>query len=331
MYIWLTEHRHGKSIPNSKTDVILQFMYLEDIIKEKPYTKQNGCYIPNTVRMSSSPSASTDTSITVAIMGFVEDPHKTNNLHILRDIYVRLESKEVENVEDWQFCIASFFSFLFSCRISSGMRFDMEDEWKHVTRKYAPYYRTGTPEEIDWASRKYPLCYKTITPIVSDIILSWANYYFSHRAFSWGIQKYLQTVDHENKMAVDLAVALICETFQQCSEDGKAPEDAMKEWTKILTQAIPSIDAPLLSQVRNEAHRYYQNSKHFHVRDKWNRNKISDDKLVAQAYFLKRFFQLKILHIILKDNLEVFHELYPHLVEDANNVIKQAYGSKVFN
>ena len=331
MHIWGTERSHGKSIPDSKTDEILQFMYLDDIIKEKPYTHQCGCYKPNTLRIASSPSLSTDTSIVVVIKGFVEDPHNTYDLHVLRDIYIRLESKEVVDVEDWQFCIASFFSFLFSCRIFSGMRFNMEDNWKDIKRTYPPYRRTGTPEEIERASRDYTRYYEIITPIISDVILSWGNYYFSHRAFSWGIHKYLQTVDHENKMTVDLDIALICEAFQQCSDNGKDPEDAMKEWTKILTQAIPSIDTQLLSQIRNESHLYYQNSKHFHVRDKWNRDMISDDKLVAQSYFMKRFFQLKILHIILKDNLEVFHKLSPHLVKDTNNVIEQAYGSKVFN
>lgn len=331
LYIWLAEQKHGKSIHDSKTDVILQFMYLEDIIKEQPYTFDNDCYKPNTLRVASNPSVSTDTSIVFVIMGFVEDPHRTCNLHIIRDIYIRLESKDEVDIEDWQFCIASLFSFLFSCRVFSGMRFNVEDDFKNVTRKYPPYYRTGTPEEIQRASRDYALYYEVITPILSDTILSWSNYYFSHRATSLGIHKYLQTVDHENKMPVDFTIATICEAFQQCSNSGENPNDSMKEWSSDLIDTIPSIDDSLLVKIRNSAHKYYQNYKHFSSASNWNRESICNDKIVAQAFFMKRFFQLKILHTILKDNLEVFQKLYPHLVQDANNVVKQAYGSTVFN
>ena len=331
MHIWGAERSHGKSILDSKTDEILQFMYLDDILKEKPYTHQNGCYKPNTLRIKSSSSVSTDTSITVVIMGFVEDPHNTCNLHIFRDIYIRLESKEAENVEDWQFCIASFFSFLFSCQIFSGMRFNMEDNPKDITRTYPPYHRTGTPKEIERASRDFPLYQKLITPIISDIIQSWANYYFSNGAFSWGIHKYLQSVYHENRMPADLTIATICEAFQQCSNSGQTPKESMKEWSCELTLAVPTIDESYLTKIWDDAHQYYQNFKHFHVGRKWDRESISDDKVVAQSYFLQRFFQLKILHAILKDNLDVFHHLYPHLVEDANNVVKRAYGLKIFN
>lgn len=328
--IWATERNHGKSIPDSKTDAILQFMYLEDVIKEEPYTFQKGCYKPNTIRIASSPSVSTETSITVVIKGFVEDPRNTKNLHILRDIYVRLESKKAENVGDWQFCIASLFSFLFSCRIFSGMRFNMLDEWKGTQRIYPPYVRTGTPEEIERASRDYPLYYKLLTPIISDVILSWTNYYFSHRAFSLGIHKYLGNVNHESKMPVDLTIATICEAFEQCSNTGNKPEKSMKEWSNELTKTIRSIDEYCLSKIRNDALQFYQNSKHFQVGSNWDREAISNEKVVAQSFFMRRFFQLKILYIVLKDNLDVFHKLYPYLVEDANNVIKQAYGSELF-
>ena len=331
MHIWGAERRHGKSIPDSKTDVILQFMYLDDIIKEEPYTCLNDSYVPKTIRIASNPTASRDTSITVVIMGFVEDPHKTRNLHIFRDIYIRLESKEKENVEEWQFCIASLFSFLFSCRVFSGMRFNMDEDPNCITRTYPPYGRRGTPEEIKRASSDYPHRYKTVTPIISDVIQSWAKYYFSHGAISLGIHKYLQTVNHENKMSADLTIATICEAFQQCSISGENPNKAMKEWSSQLTGAVPTIDESYLSKIRDDAHQYYQNFKHFHVGRKWDRDSIGDGKVVAQSYFVQRFFQLRILHIILKDNLEVFNHLYSHLVEDANNVVERAYGSKVFN
>lgn len=306
-------------------------MYLDDIVKEKPYTNLNGSYKPNTIRISSSPAANAETSITFVIKGFVEDPQKTNDLHILRDVYVRLESKEEENVEDWQYCIASFFSFLYSCRIFSGMRFNMEDDWKGITRTYPPYHRTGTPDAIERASRDYPRYFKYITPIVSDTILAWAKYYSSQGALSWGIQKYLQTVNHENKMTADQTIASICEAFEQCSTSGKNPNESMKEWSRLLTQIIPSIDKNCLSSIRDDAHIYYQNFKHYNVERRWDRESISVDKIVAQSFFMQRFFQLYILYIVSKDNLEVFHKLYPYLVEDANNVIERAYGSKVFN
>lgn len=331
LYIWAAERKHGKSIPDSNTDEILQFVYLDDIIKEKPFTYQSGCYKPKTIRVASSPSIGSDTSITVVIKGFIEDPHNTHNLHIMRHIYLRLESKEAKNVGAWQYCIASFFSFLFSCRIHSGMSFHMQDEWKGTEIAYPPFRRTGTPKEIERLSEDYADHYEMIMPSISDTILSWSNYYFSHRAKSWGIHKYLHTVNHDNQMTVDQKIATICEAFQQCSNNGESPGESMKAWSSELTETIQSIDKDLLINLRNDSLRYYQNHKHFHVGRKWDRESISDLKVVAQSLFMQRFFQLKILHIVLKDNMEVFNNLYPHLVKDANNVIKQAYGSKVFN
>lgn len=331
LHIWGAELSRGKSIPESKTDAILQFMFLDDILDERPYTCENGCYKPNTIRIASNPFVSTDTSITVVIMGFVEVLHSNRDLRIVRDVYVRLESKELEDVEAWQFCIASFFSFLFSCRIYSGMRFNMEDEWADIKRILPWYGRTGTPEAIERASRDYLLYYEAITPVVSDVILSWANYYFSHEAIFWGIHKYLENVNHEHQMPAALTIATICEAFEQCSSGGKNPNESMKEWAGELTKAIPSVDENLLAEVRNGSLKYYQNSKHFNRRKNWSRQSISHDEVVAQTFFMKRFFQLKILYIVLKDNLDVFHKLYPRLVEDADSAIQKAYGSTVFN
>ena len=327
LHIWATE-RAIQQIDNAAVDHVLRFLFLDTLIADEAFEKvEHGdatMYKPRTLRwVCEIPEK--ETAITLVVAGRT---HRDNgNIRIVRDVYVRIESLRELDIGEWQFCIASLFSFIFSCRVPAGLQFNMAEDWKDVTVRLPPYYQTGIPKEIAETSRRYAVVYKSMIHAFESVCEKWVQFYFRNGAYRWGLHKYLATVNHETKMVAEADIAFVCEAFEHCAtSDGMSCEDAISSALRKLLQ-YENRDIEDGSNTLKTLVRFYQNGKHYQNNDSNPRKDKSfavampSDRRIALLYFAKRLFQLSLLHDLLEDNADVFDHAYSHLCKDANHLV----------
>ena len=278
LLIWAKE-RTIQQINNAAVDHVLKFLFLDTLVEDKVFEEvkhgDTTMYKPRTLRLVCE-IPEKETVITLVIAGRTH--HDKGNIRILRDVYVRIESLQELDIGEWHFCIASLFSFIFSCKVPSGLEFNMAEDWKTITVRHPPYFQTGIPKEIAEASKRYPI-FESIIHAFASVCRKWVQYYFSNGAYRWGLHKYLATVNHETKMVAEVDIALVCEAFEHCANsDDMNCEDAITSAYQILLQ-YENRDIDDESHILKKLVTLYQSGKHYQNND----NTPRKDKSLAVA------------------------------------------------
>ena len=336
MLIWAKE-RNIQQIQNAAVDHVLRFLFLDTLIADEAFDKvEHGdatMYKPRTLRwVGEIPEK--EAAITLVVAGRT---HRDNgNIRIVRDVYVRIESLRELDIGEWHFCIASLFSFIFSCRVPTGLQFNMAEDWKGVIVRHPPYYQTGIPKEIAETSKRYPAVFKSIIHAFASVCEKWVQFYFRNGAYRWGLHKYLATVNHETKMVAEADIAFVCEAFEHCAaRDGMSCEDAITSALRKLLQ-YENRDIGDESAILKTLVRFYQNGKHYQNNDSNPRKDnafaeaMPSGRRIALLYFAKRLFQLSLLHDLLEGRADVFDNAYSDLCLDANNLVRKEWGHFIF-
>ena len=306
------------------TDARIYFTYLDNLIREDVFSTtvdDEYRYISKTTQF---PCV---VEFLNAELTLVIEPRQIES-GVRRDVYVEINTRGDKAVDDWESCLSALFSFIFSTHISASQTWNL----LVPNRVLHQVYRQVKTEELEWVGKDYQRLYRPIIHELPSVLVKWTKKWFVHPAYRLGMHKYLQTIGRDNRIPVEIQIAVVAESFLHYFGDSYDDSYAMKKNAEhAIKYQYDKLSQRAGIRMHNEDSimqivRFYNRGKHFYgeSNEKDFVIQATAKERVYLAYFVQSLFQFSVLSDLLEDKNDMFKTIYRQIVTH-HEVLKRFY------